>query len=66
MDEAKEVADKQREKEKERAKGTEDFYRFQMRERRKDREEGLVRRFEEDRRRVEEMRRKRRGGVEGR
>ncbi|PBP21446.1 meiotic recombination protein DMC1 [Diplocarpon rosae] len=36
-----------------------DFYRFQMRERRKEEQGELVRRFEEDRRRVEEMRERR-------
>lgn len=36
-----------------------DFYRFQVREKKKEEARGLVRSFEEDRRRVEEMRRKR-------
>ncbi|PGG98178.1 hypothetical protein AJ79_08948 [Helicocarpus griseus UAMH5409] len=47
------------ERQKEKNKGLEDFYRFQMRERRKGRQTELVRKFEEDKRRVEEMRRRR-------
>lgn len=36
-----------------------DFYRFQLRERRKEEQQALVRRFEEDRKRVSDMREKR-------
>ncbi|KAJ9605672.1 hypothetical protein H2200_009521 [Cladophialophora chaetospira] len=60
MEEAKEAAERVAQKVKEKAEGTEDFYRFQNREKRKERQEGLVRRFEEDKRRVEEMRSRRR------
>ncbi len=55
---AKELGEKQKEKEK----GIENFYRFQMRERRKEQQGELMRKFEEDKRRVEEMR-KRRGRI---
>ncbi|ETI27096.1 hypothetical protein G647_09778 [Cladophialophora carrionii CBS 160.54] len=55
MDEAKEVAERQKEK----SKGLEDFYRFQMRERRKLVQEDMVKRFDEDKRKVEEMRKRR-------
>ncbi|KAK3115917.1 hypothetical protein LTR53_004248 [Teratosphaeriaceae sp. CCFEE 6253] len=44
---------------KEKKKVGEDFYRFQVREKRKEVQKDLVRGFEEDRRRVEEMRRRR-------
>lgn len=44
------------ERQKERQKGLEDFYRFQGREKRKERERELVRRFEEDREKVKRMR----------
>ncbi|EEH18841.1 hypothetical protein PABG_01160 [Paracoccidioides brasiliensis Pb03] len=47
------------EKHKEKSKGLEDFYRFQLRERRKERQTELLRKFEEDKRKVEEMRRRR-------
>ncbi|KAK2796848.1 hypothetical protein FQN50_009409 [Emmonsiellopsis sp. PD_5] len=47
------------ERQRERNKGLGDFYRFQMREKRKERQGELVRRFEEDKRKVEEMRRRR-------
>lgn len=60
MDEAKEIAERQKEK----AKGLEDFYRFQTRQRRKKEQESMLQRFEEDKRKVEEMR-KRRGRVQG-
>ena len=43
--------------EKERVR--EDFYRFQVREKKKEEAMDLVRGFEEDRRRVEEMKRRR-------
>lgn len=60
-EDAKELGEKQKEKEKE--KGIENFYRFQMRERRKEQQGELVRKFEEDKRRAEEMRRRRKGSV---
>ncbi|TKA77744.1 hypothetical protein B0A55_04180 [Friedmanniomyces simplex] len=44
---------------REKRKVGEDFYRFQVREKRKEQQLGLVRGFEEDQRRVEEMRRRR-------
>ena len=50
------------EKQKERQKGLEDFYRFQGREKRKERERELVRRFEEDKEKVRKMREGRGGG----
>ncbi|KAK5728710.1 hypothetical protein LTR15_001849 [Elasticomyces elasticus] len=53
--EKKEEAARKREKKK----VGEDFYRFQVREKRKEEQLGLVRGFEEDQRRVEEMRRRR-------
>ncbi|KIX92052.1 uncharacterized protein Z520_12206 [Fonsecaea multimorphosa CBS 102226] len=59
MDEAKESAEKQKEK----AKALEDFYRFQTRERRKQEQDEMVKRFEEDKKIVEEMR-ARRGKLE--
>lgn len=49
-------------KKRDRKRVGEDFYRFQVREKRKEEAQGLVRGFEEDRRKVEEMR-KRRGKV---
>lgn len=54
-DEAEEVARKLEEKRKKEAP-LEDFYRFQHRERRREQGEGLRRRFEEERRRVADMR----------
>ncbi|KIW86689.1 uncharacterized protein Z519_12675 [Cladophialophora bantiana CBS 173.52] len=59
IEEAKESAEKQKEK----AKTLEDFYRFQTRERRKQEQDQIVKRFEEDKRKVEEMR-ARRGKLE--
>lgn len=52
QEEAQEKAAKQKEKQV----GKEDFYRFQIREKRKERAGDLMRGFEEDRRKVEEMR----------
>ncbi|KAI5294550.1 Ribosomal RNA-processing protein 7 [Ascosphaera acerosa] len=46
-------------KKKEQEKGLEDFYRFQMREKRKERQNELLRKFEEDKRTVQEMRQRR-------
>lgn len=47
------------EKAKEKNKGLEDFYRFQMREKRKEKQNELLRQFEEDKKKVEEMKRRR-------
>ncbi|KIX08179.1 uncharacterized protein Z518_02835 [Rhinocladiella mackenziei CBS 650.93] len=55
MDEAKELAEKQKGKNK----GVEDFYRFQMREKRKEQQTEMLKKFEEDKRKVEEMRQRR-------
>ena len=57
-----EAEEKQRileEREKKKREGMGDFYRFQMRERRKEEQAELVRGFEVDRKRVDEMREKR-------
>jgi ribosomal RNA-processing protein 7 len=55
MEDAKELGEKQKAKNK----GLEDFYRFQMRERRKEAQGEFLRKFEEDRRRVDEMKKRR-------
>ena len=52
---AQEQADKQKEKQK----GLEDFYRFQSREKRKERAGELVRKFEEDKERIRKMKERR-------
>jgi ribosomal RNA-processing protein 7 len=54
-EEANEVAERAKEK----SKGFENFYRFQTREKLKEQQGELVRKFEEDKRRVEEMRKRR-------
>jgi len=54
-----EAAQEQAEKQKEKQKGLEDFYRFQSREKRKERAGELVRKFEEDKERVRKMRERR-------
>ncbi|KAJ9625716.1 hypothetical protein H2203_004477 [Taxawa tesnikishii (nom. ined.)] len=54
-----EEAKEKMEKQKERQKGKEDFYRFQIREKRKERAGELLRGFEEDRKKVDEMRKRR-------
>lgn len=54
-----EVASEKLERQREKQKGKEDFYRFQTREKNKERARGLVRGFEEDRRTVENMKSKR-------
>ena len=59
QDVAKALAEKQQEKQK----GLEDFYRFQSREKRKERAKDLVRKFEDDRKKVQAMREKRRSFV---
>ncbi|KAI5299746.1 hypothetical protein KEM56_002985, partial [Ascosphaera pollenicola] len=46
-------------KQKEKQKGLEDFYRFQMREKRKERQTELLKKFEEDKKRVQEMKARR-------
>ena len=54
-EDAKELGEKQKTKNK----GLEDFYRFQMRDRRKEEQGEFLKKFEEDKRRVEEMRKRR-------
>ncbi len=54
-----EVAQEQAEKQKEKQKGLEDFYRFQSREKRKQRAAELVRKFEEDKEKVRKMKERR-------
>lgn len=57
IDEAREKEEELKKREKSRIK--EDFYRFQVREKRKEQANELVKGYEEDRRRVEEMKRRR-------
>jgi ribosomal RNA-processing protein 7 len=57
-DEVKELVEKQ----KKREEGLGDFYRFQTREKRKERQNELLRRFDEDRRKIETLKRGR-GGI---
>lgn len=54
-EEARELAEKAKEK----SKGFENFYRFQTREKRKEQQGEMIRKFEEDKRRVEEMKQRR-------
>lgn len=54
-----EVAQEQAEKQKEKDRGLEDFYRFQSREKRKQRASELVRKFEEDKEKIRKMRERR-------
>ena len=54
-----EEATERLEKQKERQKGLEDFYRFQSREKRKERAGELIRKFEQDREKVRKMRERR-------
>jgi hypothetical protein len=54
-EDAKELGEKQKAK----SKGLDDFYRFQMRERRKEEQGEFLRKFEEDKRRVDEMKKRR-------
>lgn len=56
-EDAKDLGDKQQTKDSSRALA--DFYRFQMREKRKEQQEQLLRKFEEDKQKVEEMRKRR-------
>lgn len=57
--EAEKAKDRMVEKEAKKKSELKDFYRFQLRERRKDEQQALVKRFEEDRKRVSDMRQKR-------
>jgi ribosomal RNA-processing protein 7 len=52
----KEDAQALAEKQKQKDRGIDNFYRFQMRERRKEQQGELMRKFEEDKKRVQEMR----------
>ena len=54
-----EAAQEQAEKQKKKQKGLEDFYRFQSREKRKQRAAELVRKFEEDKEKIRQMRERR-------
>ena len=54
-----EVAQEQAEKQKDKQKGLEDFYRFQSREKRKQRAGELIRKFEEDKEKIRKMRERR-------
>lgn len=54
-EEIKELAEKHKEKNK----GLEDFYRFQMREKRKEQHNEMLKKFEDDKRKVAEMRNRR-------
>ena len=54
-----EVANEQAEKQEQKQKGLEDFYRFQSREKRKARAGELVKKFEEDKEKVKRMRERR-------
>ena len=54
-----EVAQEQAEKLKEKQKGLEDFYRFQSREKRKEKANELMRKFEQEKERVRKMKEKR-------
>lgn len=49
------AAKEQAEKQKEKQQGLEDFYRFQSREKRKERANELVKKFQEDRQKVQRM-----------
>lgn len=54
-----EEADELKEKQRAKEQGLEDFYRFQMREKRKEQQGQLLRKFDEDKKRVAEMRMRR-------
>ena len=60
-EEAEEAKRKEMEKDEGRRRSMSDFYRFQARERRKQEQGELIKRFEEDKRRIEEMKRNQRG-----
>ena len=51
-----EVAQEQAEKQKEKQRGLDDFYRFQSREKRKQKAGELLRKFEEDKEKIRKMR----------
>ncbi|KAF5866787.1 Ribosomal RNA-processing protein 7 [Aspergillus alliaceus] len=53
-DEARELVEKQKKK----SQGLEDFYRFQSREKRKERQNELLKKFDEDRKKLEEMKKR--------
>lgn len=53
-DEYKELVERQRKK----AEGLEDFYRFQSREKRKERQNNLLKRFDNDRKKLDELKRR--------
>lgn len=55
----REVAQEQAEKQKDKQRGLEDFYRFQSREKRKQKASELVRKFEEDKEKIRKMRERR-------
>lgn len=57
-DEARELIEKQKQK----SQGLEDFYRFQSREKRKERQNELLKKFDEDKKKLEEMK-KRKGKI---
>lgn len=61
MHDAEEARRKEVEKEEAKRKSMGDFYRFQGRERRKEEQGELVKRFEEDRKRVEQLKSERKG-----
>ncbi|OJJ48093.1 hypothetical protein ASPZODRAFT_130019 [Penicilliopsis zonata CBS 506.65] len=54
-DEMRELVERQKKK----SQGLEDFYRFQSREKRKEKQNELLRRFDEDKKRLEDMKRRR-------
>ena len=54
-----EVAQEQAEKQKDKQRGLEDFYRFQSREKRKQKASELVKKFEEDKEKIRKMRERR-------
>lgn len=56
-EDAKDLGEKQ--KAKDTSRSVEDFYRFQMRQKRKEEQQQLLRDFEQDKKKVEEMRRRR-------
>jgi len=61
-EDAKQLGEKQREKDRNKHKEMGNFYRFQMREMRKEQQGELMRKFDDDKRRLDEMR-KRRGKI---
>lgn len=54
-DEMKELVERQKKK----AEGLEDFYRFQSREKRKERQNALLRRFDEDKKKLHQLKERR-------